>query len=145
MFSDNQKIGTSLLGLGFLFLALGVMFLFDKFLLSLGNIMFLAGLLITMGFSRSIRFFRKKIRDCGIRGVGCFFLGVSLVLIFRRPMLGMILESFGFLNLFANFFPIALQAMRQMPVIGPILDTPGISSIADKIAGVDQRRARSWA
>jgi len=58
MMSDNTKIGTALLGLGLLFLVLGVVLLFDRTLLSLGNIMFLVGLLMTMGVSRSARFFR---------------------------------------------------------------------------------------
>ncbi|KAH8090046.1 vesicle-mediated transport protein [Aureococcus anophagefferens] len=145
MMSDNTKIGTSLLGLGLLFIALGVLLLFDRFLLSLGNVMFLAGLLMTMGVSRSARFFRKKAHDCGLRGVACFFGGVALVLVFKRPLVGMFLEGFGFVNLFGNFFPIALSAMRTMPVIGNVLSMPGVSSVADKLAGVEQRRARNWA
>ena len=52
---------------------------------------------------------------------------------------------FGFVNLFGNFFPIALSAMRTMPVIGNVLSMPGVSSVADKLAGVEQRRARNWA
>lgn len=60
MMSDSTKIGTSLLGLGLLFLVLGVFLLFDRFLLSMGNVMFLAGLLMTMGVSRSARFFRRS-------------------------------------------------------------------------------------
>ncbi|KAH8063272.1 hypothetical protein JL722_2436 [Aureococcus anophagefferens] len=100
MMSDNTKIGTSLLGLGLLFIALGVLLLFDRFLLSLGNVMFLAGLLMTMG----------------------------------RPLVGMFLEGFGFVNLFGNFFPIALSAMRTMPVIGNVLSMPGVSSVADKLS-----------
>jgi hypothetical protein len=145
MMSDNTKIGTSLLGLGLLFIALGVLLLFDRFLLSLGNVMFLAGLLMTWGVSRRARFFRKKAHDCGLRGVACFFGGVALVLVFKRPLVGMFLEGFGFVNLFGNFFPIALSAMRTMPVIGNVLSMPGVSSVADKLAGVEQRRARNWA
>mgnify|MGYP005660440835 FL=1 len=80
--------------------------------------MFLGGLLLTMGVSRSQRFFVKKAKDSGFRGVGCFFGGVVLVVFFKRPLLGMCLEGFGFVNLFANFFPIALSAMRSMPVVG---------------------------
>ena len=144
--NDNAKIGTALLGLGCLFIVLGVVFFFDRMFLSLGNVMFLGGLLLTMGVSRSQRFFVKKAKDSGFRGVGCFFGGVILVVFFKRPLLGMCLEGFGFVNLFANFFPIALSAMRSMPVLGDLLAMPGVSAIADKLAGVEPRRAqRSWA
>ena len=144
--NDNAKIGTALLGLGCLFIVLGVIFFFDRMFLSLGNVMFLGGLLLTMGVSRSQRFFVKKAKDSGFRGVGCFFGGVVLVVFFKRPLLGMCLEGFGFVNLFANFFPIALSAMRSMPVLGDVLAMPGVSAIADKLAGVEPRRAqRSWA
>mmetsp|Transcript_35178 Transcript_35178/g.109015 ORF Transcript_35178/g.109015 Transcript_35178/m.109015 type:complete len:146 (-) Transcript_35178:45-482(-) len=144
--NDNAKIGTALLGLGCLFIVLGVMFFFDRMMLSLGNMLFLSGLVLTMGVSRTTRFFHKKARDCGVRGVACFFGGVALVVLFKRPLLGMCLEGFGFVNLFGNFFPIALSAMRTMPVLGDVLAMPGVSAAADKLAGVDQRRARnSWA
>ena len=43
--NDNAKIGTALLGLGCLFIVLGVVFFFDRMFLSLGNVMFLGGLL----------------------------------------------------------------------------------------------------
>ena len=39
--NDNAKIGTALLGLGCLFIVLGVVFFFDRMFLSLGNVMFL--------------------------------------------------------------------------------------------------------
>ena len=140
--NDNAKIGTALLGLGCLFIVLGVIFFFDRMFLSLGNVMFLGGLLLTMGVSRSQRFFMKKAKDSGIRGVGCFFGGVVLVVFFKRPIMGILLEGFGFVNLFANFFPIALSAMRAMPVLGDLLAMPGVSAVADKVAGVEPRRAQ---
>ena len=140
--NDNAKIGTALLGLGCLFIVLGVVFFFDRMFLSLGNVMLLGGLLLTRGVSRSQRFFVKKAKESGFRGVGCFFGGVVLVVFFKRPLLGMCLEGFGFVNLFANFFPIALSAMRSMPVLGDVLAMPGVSAIADKLAGVEPRRAQ---
>lgn len=106
--------------------------------------MFLAGLLLTMGMSRSFRFFRRKIETNAVRGVACFLGGVLLVLVLQRPKLGILIEGFGFVNLFGNFFPIALQAMRQMPYIGSVLSMPGVSGVADKLAGVDPRHSRNW-
>lgn len=105
--------------------------------------MFLIGLLLTMGLSRSIRFFRRKLETNAVRGVCCFLGGVFLVLVLRWSKIGIVVEAFGFVNLFGNFFPIALQAMRQMPYLGDFLATPGISSLADKLAGVENRKSRS--
>lgn len=146
MFNDTQTIGTGLLGLGLLFVFLGVCLLFDRTLLTIGNVLFLSGLCVTMGMSRTMRFFSKKARDMGLRGVACFLAGVILVLFFRWPIVGMILEGFGFVNLFGNFFPIALAAMRTMPVLGDLLRLPGVSHVADRLAGGGERkRSSQWA
>ena len=59
--------------------------------------------------------------------------------------LGAALNPFGFVNLFGNFFPIALAAMRTMPVIGDFLRLPGISLLVEKLAGERKRSAREWA
>jgi len=91
MVSDNTKIGTGLMFLGFTFLFLGVLFLFDSTLLALGDILFLVGLTLTIGASRTLRFFSRKDR---IRGIIAFFGGVTLVL-FRWPIIGMILQVYG--------------------------------------------------
>ena len=96
--------------------------------------------------------------------MACFFGGILLVIVFKFSYLGLCFELFGFLNLFGNFFPIALSAMRTMPVsrssgavffvkdntvpqvVGDFLNLPGVSPVADRLAGIPQeRRARSWA
>lgn len=68
------------------------------------------------------------------RGLVTFQGGIILVL-FGWTKLGMFLELFGFLNLFGSLFPIALAFLRRLPVIGPCLNLPGVSVVADKIAG----------
>ena len=55
--SDSRKIGTVLLFLGMLFLTLGVMFLFDRKLLAMGNILFLSGFSFLSGAKRTLFFF----------------------------------------------------------------------------------------
>jgi hypothetical protein len=45
------------------------------------------------------------------------------------------LQVFGFLNLFGPFIPIALGAMRSLPIIGDILSLPVIAPAVDRIAG----------
>ncbi|KAL3809177.1 hypothetical protein ACHAXA_010635 [Cyclostephanos tholiformis] len=122
MVSDNTKIGTGLMFLGFTFLFLGVLFLFDSTLLALGDVLFLSGLTLTIGTSRTIRFFSRKDR---LRGIIAFFGGVGLVMI-RRPILGMILQGYGLIYLFGQFFPIAAQSLRDVPVVGAAFRLPAV-------------------
>lgn len=97
----------------------------------IGNLLFLTGVCFSIGFQRTINLFTRKDR---IRGTVCFFLGILLVLM-RWGMIGMIIEGFGFLNLFGNFLPIALSVSRQLPVLSSILNAPGISQGVDYLAG----------
>ncbi|KAG5460086.1 MAG: hypothetical protein BJ554DRAFT_7911 [Olpidium bornovanus] len=75
---------------------LGVLLLFDGGLLAIGNVLFLAGLTLVIGASKTAAFFARRTK---IRGTVCFFFGIALVFM-KRPALGMLLESFGFVNLF---------------------------------------------
>ena len=68
------------------------------------------------------------------RGLVTFMGGILLVLL-NYTLIGMFLEVFGFLNLFGSLFPIALAFLRRLPVIGPVLSMPGVTWIADKVAG----------
>jgi Got1/Sft2-like family len=122
MFSDNTKLGTGLLFLGCVFLFLGVLFLFDSALLALGDIMFLIGLVLTIGMSRTIRFFSRPDR---MRGIVTFFGGIFLVLI-RWPFLGMMLQLYGLVYLFGQFFPIIGQTMKDTPVVGQVFQIPAV-------------------
>jgi hypothetical protein len=122
MVSDNTKIGTGLLFLGCVFLVLGVIFLFDSALLALGDILFLTGLTMTIGVSRTVRFFTRKDR---LRGIIAFFGGIILVMC-KWGMFGMILQLYGIVYLFGQFFPIAAQSLKSAPVIGSVFETPAV-------------------
>jgi hypothetical protein len=137
MISDNTKIGTALLFLGCVFLFLGCLFLFDSAMLALGDILFLTGLTLTIGVSRTIRFFSRPDR---MRGIGAFFSGVFLVLI-RWPIFGMILQFYGLVYLFGQFFPIAVQSMQDVPVVGELFRMPAVERFFQSFGGSQQRRA----
>jgi Got1/Sft2-like family len=130
-FSDARKIGIGLTAFGLAFTVLGVVLLFDKGLLAMGNVLFLSGVCLIIGLQRSVRFFfqRKK-----ARGSIFFFVGMALVLV-GFPVVGVLLEGFGFINLFGDFFPVAVSFMRRMPVVGNMLSAPPIKRLADRIAG----------
>jgi len=134
---DNTKIGTGLLFLGCVFLFLGCLFLFDWALLALGDILFLTGLTLTIGVSRTVRFFSRPDR---MRGIVTFFGGVFLVLC-RWPIFGMMSQFYGLVYLFGQFFPIAAQSMRDVPVVGEIFKMPAVEQFFSSFGGGSSRRA----
>lgn len=62
MTDDTQKIGIGLTSFGVLFMALGVLFFFDRALLSFGNVLFIAGVSLTIGRKRALKFFVNRRR-----------------------------------------------------------------------------------
>mmetsp|Transcript_2703 Transcript_2703/g.3632 ORF Transcript_2703/g.3632 Transcript_2703/m.3632 type:complete len:148 (+) Transcript_2703:401-844(+) len=137
MISDNTKIGTGLLFLGCVFLFLGCLFFFDPAMLAIGDLLFLLGLTLTIGVSRTIRFFSRPDR---IRGILAFFGGISLVMIRwpvigRWPVFGMMLQFYGLLYLFGQFMPIAAESMKDTPVIGEFLRMPVVERFFATFSG----------
>ncbi len=128
---DNQKIGVGLIALGLGFVFLGIIMFFDSSLIAIGNILFLVGLCFSIGWRRALNLFTRRDR---IRGTVCFVLGIVLVLC-HWGLIGMIIEGFGFLNLFGNFLPTVIAVGRQIPGFGTVLDLPIIAQATDFIAG----------
>jgi len=110
---------------------LGVILFFDGALLALGNILFLCGLTLIIGYQKTFYFFARKQK---IRGTACFIGGILLVF-FKWPFVGFVVEIFGFLNLFGDFFPVILTFLRQLPFVGNLLSLPYIRDVADRMAG----------
>ncbi|KAF3855048.1 hypothetical protein F7725_023103 [Dissostichus mawsoni] len=93
-----------LTGFGVFFLFFGMVLFFDKALLAIGNILFVAGLSFVIGLERTFRFFFQKHK---VKATS-FFLG-------------------------GGFFPVAVGFIRRVPVLGSLLSLPGISRLVDKI------------
>ncbi|KAK9528372.1 hypothetical protein VZT92_012538 [Zoarces viviparus] len=105
--TEFQKIGVGLMGFGLFFLLFGVLLYFDSVLLAFGNILLLTGLMFIIGLRRTAHFFFQRHK---FRGSFFFLGGVSLVLC-RWPIIGMLVESYGFVLSFRSFFPMALAFM----------------------------------
>ncbi|KAH9991764.1 putative GOT1-membrane protein required for ER to Golgi transport [Russula vinacea] len=129
--TDMQKIGVGLTTFGALFMMLGIMLFFDGALLALGNILFLGGLFLIIGPQKTFYFFARKNK---LRGTACFLGGILLVF-FKWPTIGVLVEMFGFLNLFGDFFPVIITFLRQLPFIGQFLNLPFIRPVVDRLAG----------
>ncbi|RXN34830.1 vesicle transport GOT1B [Labeo rohita] len=123
------EIGMGLTGFGVFFLFFGMILFFDKALLAIGNILFVAGLSFVIGLERTFRFFfqRHKMKATG------FFLGGVFVVLIGWPIVGVVLEVYGFFLLFRGFFPVAVGFIRRVPILGSLLNLPGISGLVDKV------------
>ncbi|BGO94851.1 hypothetical protein NBRC10512v2_006644 [Rhodotorula toruloides] len=126
----SRSVGLTSFGAFFMFL--GVVMLFDGPLIALGNILFVSGLPLIIGLRKTMYFFSRRQK---LRGTVAFAAGILLVFL-KYPFFGVIIEMFGFLNLFGDFFPVVLSFMRQLPVIGHFLSAPGVRQVTDRICGV---------
>uniref|UniRef100_A0A3Q4I1A1 Golgi transport 1Ba n=1 Tax=Neolamprologus brichardi TaxID=32507 RepID=A0A3Q4I1A1_NEOBR len=116
--TDSQKIGMGLTGFGVFFLFFGMILFFDKALLAIGNILFVAGLSFVIGLERTFRFFFQKHK----MKATSFFLGGVFVVLIGWPIIGVL-----------GFFPVVVGFIRRIPVLGSILNLPFISAYADKV------------
>uniref|UniRef100_A0A8C8SCP9 Golgi transport 1A n=1 Tax=Pelusios castaneus TaxID=367368 RepID=A0A8C8SCP9_9SAUR len=108
-----------LVGFGLFFILFGVLLYFDSVLLAFGNLLLLSGLAIIIGLRRTSAFFFQKEK---LKGTSFFLGGVVLVLL-RWPLLGMLLETYGFITLFRNFFPVAfgfLGTLGNIPLLSKV-------------------------
>jgi hypothetical protein len=140
MFSDNMKIGILLVSLGFLFLSLGVLLFFDSGLLTVGNILLLAGFPFLLGFQKTLAFFNPFRRKDRWKGIVAFFTGIIMVLFVRWPAVGMAVEVVGLVEMFAKFLPNVVSTLRMLPVIGPFFESAGVRWVVDRIQGASKRR-----
>jgi len=95
------------------------------------QILFLTGVTLTIGPKPTLKFF---IRPRNHKGTVFFLGGLSLVF-FGWPFVGMLIEGYGFFILFSAFFPTVLLFLKRTPVIGTILQMPGIKHAVTTIAG----------
>lgn len=55
-------------------------------------------------------------------------------MLYGWALFGMVIESYGFVLLFSDFFPTVVMFLRKLPVVGPILNMPGVKNVVNKIA-----------
>jgi ABC-type Co2+ transport system permease subunit len=128
--SDNRSIGVMLSALGMLFSFSGIILFLDKGLMALGNIMFLAGITMTIGARATIKFFARPRHRIG----SVCFLGGSSLIIFSWTLIGLAIQAYGFWRLFSAFFPTVLQYARQVPFVSKVLDMPIVKNVINKVA-----------
>uniref|UniRef100_A0A3Q3QMZ4 Golgi transport 1Bb n=1 Tax=Monopterus albus TaxID=43700 RepID=A0A3Q3QMZ4_MONAL len=108
----------------------------QKWLIINVAILFVSGLSFIIGLERTLRFFfqRHKVKATS------FFLGGVFVVLIGWPIIGIILEIYGFFLLFRGFFPVAVGFIRRVPVLGSLLSLPWIRSDPSvEAAGMDSQ------
>lgn len=69
-----------------------------------------------------------------MRGIVSFFGGIVLVML-RWPVLGIVLQLYGLVYLFGQFFPILSQSLQSTPVIGSFLASPAVQNFFTSVGG----------
>ena len=134
---DATKIGVLLTGFGGFFFFMGIVMVLDSSLLTLGNILFVAGVSLTMGPHRCKSFFLEKKR---MRSSICFFVGILLVML-GWCFFGLIIQMFGALNLFGNFFPMVVRLLESLPLLGPLMRSQPVQKLVAYFEGRDTKRS----
>ncbi|PGG97945.1 hypothetical protein GX51_07057 [Blastomyces parvus] len=115
--SDAMVSEIHFIYVGALFLFLGIMMFFDRSLLAMGNILFLIGLPLILGPSKTLSFFARRQK---LIGTITFALGILLIL-FRWPLTGFCVELYGLFVLFGDFLVTLSGFVGSVPVVGPPL------------------------
>ncbi|KAJ5152626.1 Protein transport protein GOT1 [Penicillium canariense] len=83
----------------------------------MGNILFLIGLTLIIGFQKTIVFFSRPQK---LKGTAAFAAGIILILL-RWPLTGFLIELYGLFILFGDFLVTIGQFAGNIPVIGPYI------------------------
>lgn len=73
-----------------------------------------------------------------MQGSAFYLLGFGLVL-WGWAIPGMALEAYGFWVLFSGFFPTVLGFLRRLPVLGTVLDLPGLKWVRCLVLLLDNK------
>lgn len=79
----------------------------------MGNILFVIGIGLVLGHQKTLSFFARKEK---FKGTACFLLGVGLILA-RYPLIGFVIELYGILSLFGDFFGVIVGFVGAVPVV----------------------------
>ncbi|KAJ8601100.1 hypothetical protein CTAYLR_007821 [Chrysophaeum taylorii] len=112
----DRKTGLVMLAAGAVFTMLGISLFFEKNLIRLGNLLLVGGAPLVVGPSRATRYLMDPSK---LRGTVVFALGFFLVLS-GHPLLGIVVEVFGFFNLFGNLFPLLGAMIARLPFMSTL-------------------------
>ncbi|TYH86933.1 hypothetical protein ES332_D01G078700v1 [Gossypium tomentosum] len=115
--TEQQKVGLGLIGFGISFTFLGVSLFFDRGLLALGNILWLAGVVTLIGWYSTLQLFRKN-----YKGTACFILGLFFCSCVGNSWYN--LEIYGCFVVFSGFWPSVSGFLCHILVVGWVIQYP---------------------
>ncbi|XP_016900147.2 vesicle transport protein GOT1 isoform X2 [Cucumis melo] len=127
--TEQKRVGLGLIGFGFFFTFLAVILFFDRGLLALGNIFWLIGVALLLGWHSTWNLFTSR---ANYKGSASFLLGLFFIFV-RWPIIGILLEICGCFVLFGGFWPSIKGFLYQIPVLGWILPYPIVMPLVTKI------------
>jgi hypothetical protein len=95
-------------------------------LLTSPQILFIIGLTLIIGFQKTALFFARRQKW---KGTAAFVVGILLILL-RWPFFGFVIELYGIMVLFGDFFATIAGFVGNVPVVGPY-----IAAGLEKISG----------
>mmetsp|Transcript_37996 Transcript_37996/g.121964 ORF Transcript_37996/g.121964 Transcript_37996/m.121964 type:complete len:136 (+) Transcript_37996:69-476(+) len=114
---------------------LGVSLFFEKNLIRLGNLLLVFGAFFVVGPKRASAYLVDPTK---LRGSLVFALGFFLILS-GHPLLGTLVEVFGFFNLFGNLFPLLGAMISRLPLMNS-LGLGGAASNGNRSGGLGPDR-----
>ena len=94
--NEREQIGMMVAGMGLFFVAFGVSMMFDRSLLAGGNVLFISGVVIAIGMRKTTDFFFHQGNAVG----SMFLLGGIVMVLVQWAIIGLLIESVGFVLLF---------------------------------------------
>ncbi|KAK6935042.1 Vesicle transport protein, Got1/SFT2-like, partial [Dillenia turbinata] len=136
-----RKIGIGLTGFGIFFSFLGILFLFDKGLLAMGNILFLSGVTLTIGLKSTMQFFMKpqNYKVCILGGnniLWCWLLPGPNRMAYPWHDLGVIRVHYPLQDILCSgFWPTLAVFLQKIPILGWLFQQPFVRSLFDRYRG----------
>ncbi|MED6143089.1 hypothetical protein PIB30_003367 [Stylosanthes scabra] len=115
--TEMKKAGIGLIVFGIFFTFLAVVLFFDRGLLALGNIFWLSGVAILLGWRSMLSLFTNP---PNYKGTASFLLGLFFIFV-RLPIIGILFELYGCLVLFGHFWSSIKVFLYHIPLIGWII------------------------
>ncbi|KAL8284111.1 hypothetical protein RQP46_004860 [Phenoliferia psychrophenolica] len=117
---ENKTMGMACSAAGVVFTLLGVLLFFNSALLALGNIFLVVGVGMLVGGGEVYAFAMQQEKRKG----SLITLGGFILVLYKWGLVGLLVEAYGFFELFGDLAPQAHNLIRQLPILGQFITPP---------------------
>ena len=112
----NIGLGLIIVSISAFLYGIGILFLFDRAFLMLGNLLFFCGIWVLAGFSETLMFFARHIKSTLALIIGLIFI------IIKWKMIGAIIQLYGIFQFVKKYALNFLAYFEWIPFIGPFIN-----------------------